>query len=99
MAEKIKPWWSVSNKLISVPFIWADDAQLVYDWDWDPKILARQEGLTVLDVHPIHVYLNSENVDRYERTKGVKTSEIDKCRNKKSYGIENFIRDYIESII
>lgn len=35
----------------------------------DISDLLSQDGLMVFDFHPIHVYLNTENLQRYERTR------------------------------
>ena len=68
----IKPYKYIDSKLTRVPFFWEDDIHCmelsnglaagwdVHDWlkcDTDPK---------VFNFHPIHVFLNTEDLSRYE---------------------------------
>ena len=64
----VKPWllW---NGLIKVPHFWEDDAVCIYKQNSPVCELLAREGLKVFDFHPIHVYLNTEDLSRYERTR------------------------------
>jgi len=70
---ELKPWvlW---NRLCKVPYFWEDDVHMLYDSigiaQTDPAELATAGGgLKVFDFHPIHVFLNTESLDRYERAR------------------------------
>lgn len=69
---ELKPWllW---NQLCKVPYFWEDDVHMLYDsagiLQKNPVDLATTEGLKVFDFHPIHVFLNTESLERYERTR------------------------------
>lgn len=67
----LKPWllW---NDMLRVPYSWEDDIMCIYGQQQslpDISNLLSQDGLMVFDFHPIHVYLNTENLQRYERTR------------------------------
>ena len=72
LSAAIKPHKYIDSKLIRVPFFWEDDIHCmelsnglaagwdVHDWlmcDTDPR---------VFNFHPIHVFLNTEDMSRYE---------------------------------
>lgn len=59
------------NGLIRVPYLWEDDyhcAPLINGEEqyWDVGCFLDKPGLKVFDFHPIHVYLNTEDLERYE---------------------------------
>lgn len=55
--------------VIRLPIFWSDYyACLVPGWDWRRDLLDAP-GLKVLIFHPIHVALNTECLDRYDRLK------------------------------
>lgn len=61
--------WKLWNGLVRVPYFWEDDIHCLYD---DPMSLTHalgHTGLRVFDFHPIHVFLNTENMKRYEQTR------------------------------
>lgn len=62
--------WKLWNNLIRIPYNWEDDVHCAYGLEKDISFLALStRGLKVFDFHPIHVYLNTESLDRYERTR------------------------------
>ncbi|MCA9807871.1 MAG: hypothetical protein KC476_07945 [Cyanobacteria bacterium HKST-UBA06] len=68
----LKPWRQ-SHKPIQVPHGWEDDVAVTDHPQITPDAyldqVARQQGLAVLDFHPIHVALNTEDLARYERAR------------------------------
>jgi hypothetical protein len=67
----LKPWrlWS---DLTRVPYSWEDDVACLYGQEsgaWPMSRLIGLEGIKVFDFHPIHVFLNTEHMDRYEKTR------------------------------
>jgi len=64
-------FWGAGRRIIRFPYLWEDDFEMQRpDPLWDVEALpARGDGLTILDFHPIHVYLNSSSMDSYERLK------------------------------
>jgi len=62
------------NGLLRAPFFWEDDVHCVamargYEMDWNPLRFINRKGLKIFDFHPIHVFLNTEDLTRYERTR------------------------------
>jgi hypothetical protein len=64
---ELKPW-RLWNGLIKVPYFWEDDAAFIYKNCSPANELIERPGIKVFDFHPVHVYLNTESLDRYERT-------------------------------
>lgn len=70
----LRPWLSW-NGICRVPYCWEDDVHVLYSArgvrQLSPKQIASRSGggLKVFDFHPIHVFLNTENLYRYERTR------------------------------
>jgi hypothetical protein len=67
---ELKPWrlWS---ELTRVPYLWEDDVACLYgpDGDWPMSRLLGLRGIKVFDFHPVHIFLNTEHMDRYEKTR------------------------------
>ncbi len=61
--------WKLWNGLIKVPHFWEDDVACVEGEDWSPKQLMSLSGLKVFDFHPTQVFLNTNNIEIYERTR------------------------------
>lgn len=66
----LKPW-NVWNDLIKVPYFWEDDVVCIYEQNTPLKDLVKRNGVKVFDFHPIHVFLNTEKLDRYETTRSL----------------------------
>jgi len=69
--EFLAPWrhW---NGLIRVPHCWEDDVWLLGGCQDLSSLLRRKHGgLVVIDVHPIHLYMNTSDWLSYEKCKGV----------------------------
>tara|TARA_X000001036_G_C20647230_1_gene793502 strand:- start:1109 stop:1819 length:711 start_codon:yes stop_codon:yes gene_type:complete len=67
---KIKPW-TLWNDLIRIPYFWEDDISCIYKKNSPIQELVNRDGLRVFDFHPIHIFLNTENLQRYERTRQI----------------------------
>lgn len=67
----LKPWrlWS---ELTRVPYCWEDDVACLYGPEssaWPMNRLIGLKGIKVFDFHPVHIFLNTEHMDRYEKTR------------------------------
>ena len=73
---RLRPWkfW---NGLTRVPYFWEDDVAFINKENTPFKRLVGCSGIRVFNFHPIHVFLNTESMDRYERTR-----DIHKCPKK-----------------
>ncbi len=68
-AMSLRPW-ALENGLVRVPYFWEDDVAFAErSAHTDIGVLAGRPGLRVFDFHPIHIFLNTEDVSRYERTR------------------------------
>lgn len=58
------------NGMVRIPFNWEDDYHFALGYSFDDSgIDLGDAGLKIFNFHPIHVFLNSENNDRYLRIK------------------------------
>ncbi len=69
----LKPWM-LWNGIIKVPFFWEDDVHILYHYQDSIKDLVNKPGLKVFAFHPIHIFLNTESIERYEGTRSIHTS-------------------------
>lgn len=67
----LKPWTYWDGGLIRLPYLWEDDVACLAGWPLEGQepYWYQANGLNILDFHPIHVYLNTEDIDRYERSR------------------------------
>ena len=90
--------WSLENGITKVPFFYSD--QLVCA-STAPELreLVSRRGLKVFNFHPIHIFLNTESLDRYERTRSLHTNpkELFKYRYN-GYGTRNRFIELLELI-
>jgi hypothetical protein len=57
---------------VRIPVFWEDDVNAMTGSGWDlPTMRADSNSIYVFDFHPIHVFLNTESMDRYERARSV----------------------------
>lgn len=61
--------WVLWNGLVRVPYFWADDVACMCGPVDRIDKLTTCRGLKVLNFHPIHVFLNTEDLSRYESTR------------------------------
>lgn len=64
--------WKLWNGLFRVPFLWTDDvAAMNRDASFDANLseILAWSGIKVFNFHPIHVYLNTESLARYEESR------------------------------
>ena len=68
--QGIRPFLQI-NGLVEAPVYFADDGYLYQQehgkvtFDIDTDLTGSGDGLRVYNFHPIHVFLNSENLARY----------------------------------
>lgn len=73
--------WGLWGGVTSVPHCWQDNVALKMPLEL-PRDLRVRNGLVVVNFHPIHVFLNTESMDRYEGTRHIhqKPQELIKYR-------------------
>lgn len=93
----VKPY-KFSNKLIKVPHIFEDDVRDWYDEEFNLLKYLKYDGLRVFDFHPIHIFLNTEKLSRYEEARPFlkNPNKLKNLINKKNYGTRNYLEDILE---
>lgn len=94
---RVMPW--EFQNILQVPFMFEDDLYLMERKKRciDFYLSDYYDMVKVFNFHPIHLYLNSENLERYQNAK-VFYHDFEKLkafRNTESEGIENFFRQLI----
>jgi len=93
---ELKPF-KLENDLIKVPYFFSDELWCLNDMGKSNFLkLPFKPGLKVFDFHPIHIFLNTENLNRYEATRNLhkKPSELIKHRFL-GYGTRNRLLDIL----
>ena len=92
-----KPYKHWSGRVIKIPYIWEDDVHCMYGWDWDIVKYLNYKGLKVFDFHPIHIFLNTEKIDRYNKARPYlqANKKIKEHVNDETFGIKDFFIDII----
>lgn len=95
---EIKPWllW---NGLVRVPYCWEDDVHCMYQLNDKIEPYLKRPGLKVFNFHPIHVYLNTENLDRYERTRCMHQHPEELIKHRyEGYGTRNRLLEILDFV-
>lgn len=89
------PYRHCGKDLIRVPHFWEDDAELLYKSNIKLCSLLNYEGIKVFDFHPIHIFLNTEDMNRYEKAKKFfkRPKSLFHFQNKEKYGTGNFLEE------
>ena len=65
----LKPW-KLWNGMIKTPYLWEDDVHAAYNsGNWDCRVVLEGGGLRVFDFHPVHVFLNTADINEFEKAK------------------------------
>ena len=93
----VKPW-KLWNGLSKIPYSWEDDIACIYGNMDDYIEMRYREGLRVLDFHPIHVFLNTENMQRYEMTRDLHQNAplLLEKRNDSALGARDVLKSVME---
>lgn len=85
--------------MIQVPFIFEDDIYLMSDNKHDIEWFLGQSfhAPRVFNFHPIHLFLNTDTMERYENSKPFLNihKRLEQCVNTKYYGIKNIFSELI----
>ena len=99
----LKPHYSKPFKILRMPYYWEDDVAMMSENDWnDVKTHMAVTGLKIFDFHPIHIFLNSNSMEEYNKIKtksypNIDETELLKSRNK-TKGTNVFFENLIERI-
>jgi len=94
----LKPYKHWSRKIIKVPYFWEDHIHCIYGWKYDIKKFLILDSIKVFNFHPIHIFLNTERIDRYKKSKRwiYNWKNLKKFRNSR-YGTESFLIDLLNT--
>lgn len=101
--QKIKPYKIFPN-LVEIPIFWEDDLSMINDsLRINIKSLKEQENsefLYVYNIHPIHVFMNTFDMEFYNSWKKYyqNPNELQSRKNCKVYGAENALTSILETI-
>jgi hypothetical protein len=93
--------WLLWNGMVRVPYFWEDDLACVNADSASRNNmtdLVRRPGLRVFDFHPIHVFLNTEHLSRYQHTRPLhdKPDELIRQRHE-GEGTRTLLMDLLQS--
>lgn len=95
----IRPW--EKGGVLQIPFFYEDDLYLMEECDFKPEFYLDKDihMLRVFNFHPIHLFLNCENLNRYDgiRNNYKDYEYIKKYINTRDYGIYNFFCELVET--
>lgn len=94
----IYPW--LFQGVLQIPFFYEDDLYLAEGNGKNPQIYLsnKVKMYRVFNFHPIHLFLNSESLERYEKIKGNyhDFKILKENVNVESYGILDFFKELVE---
>ena len=95
--KPIKFW---KKDLTRIPYLWEDDVHFIHKDNSDVNHYLKFKGLKVFDFHPIHVFLNTEDLSRYNEARPhlQNHSELANYVNKNSFGTRTFLENLIKEI-
>ncbi len=99
-AKGLSPF-TLWNGLLRLPYNWEDDVHCLYGKNFFSTGLDLEAELNVLSFHPIHVYLNTEHLDRYEQARPFfhDPSSLMALRNKsKVPGVRDLLVDLLTMV-
>ena len=90
----IKPWLFWDERLVRVPYHWEDDVHCLYGWVGDVSRYVNDDAINVFDFHPIHVFLNTENLNRYEKSRAnhKEVGALTEWVNRDAFGTCDFLK-------
>ena len=89
--------WQIDNDMIRVPHFWADDYACLHKNNSTASKLLTRTGLKVFDFHPIHVFLNTEHPNRYNKTRSLHNHPDELIKHRyEGYGIRNQLVELLE---
>ena len=101
----IVPHHSKFFNLFRFPYFWEDDVAITEKVNWSfEDSLYHVNGLKIFNFHPIHVFLNSNNMDNYENLKKeigleqLNEENIKNYVNQSDIGVKSFFIEIISSL-
>jgi len=86
---ELSPWrhW---NGIIKVPYFWEDDIELLESGIFDIEKIKNYQGIKVFDFHPIHIFLDQNDMANYNKARPYfnDLSKLKKFKNPLGGGVE-----------
>lgn len=97
LQAEVRPF-TLENGLIKAPYIFSDELWCVKNYIRSDFIsLFSRPGLRIFNFHPIHVFLNTESLGRYERTRHLHKNPKELIKHRYSgYGTRSRLIDLLE---
>lgn len=96
----VRPWRFWTGSLI-VPFVWSDYIDMLRGGDAEPAhVLSAPETIKVVAFHPVHVYLNTSDLDHYTQFKqsGLSAREARQRLQNDRPGVGDAFRRLLEAV-
>lgn len=86
--------------IINLPYFWEDDIHVVNKFPLLVDQYLNSDGLKIFDFHPIHIFLNTDHMSRYENIKPYfnNTLVLKEHKNIIKFGVEDFFLNLVESL-
>ena len=100
----VEPHYIKYFKLFRFPYFWEDDVQMYEDFEWDINSLTKTKGMKIFNFHPIHIYLNSSNMNIYNNLKkknsfnSIKKQQLENYINKDSKGVKTMFKSLLNHL-
>lgn len=97
---ELKPIRHFNEKLLRLPHYWEDDLHIISKDSWDSEIYLTKPGLKIFDFHPIHVFLNTEKMERYQEAKPYygDFKKLATFANNSAFGVRDFLNSLISNV-
>jgi hypothetical protein len=97
---RVKPW-TLLNGIVEIPVNYLDYHMLETEI-WYPlnEYRTATPSPTILAFHPIHIFLNTDSQEHYEKAKPYSQDpeELETYRNKKKFGAKDYLLSWLELI-
>lgn len=96
LVNDIMPWADFRKGLIRVPLTWEDDVHCLYKWKFDISYFLKRKGIKVFNFHPVMIFLNINNISRYQNVKKLNQDYKGLKRHRfNGIGIKNILEELI----
>ena len=95
----LRPWRHWAGGLVKVPYCWEDDVYVLGGMPHSVADLLARPGLIVVDFHPIHIALNTNDMAVYEETRPLH-NDLEALRQHacKGFGIKTFFEELLAAV-
>jgi len=89
--------WKLWNGITAIPHCWQDNVSCLLNKTIQPPP-ATASGTRVFDFHPIHIFLNTDCMGRYESTRNIHRNPEELMKRRyKGKGARSYLKSLLES--